>query len=48
MNLYHVKRIEKHVDLSMVNQLLETGKWKIAREELNDFGEMVYIMHKVK
>lgn len=45
---YHIKRIEKHSDLGIVNQLLETEKWKVAREESNEFGETVYVMHKVK
>ena len=48
MNLHRVKEIRLLSDIGEINSLLATGQWKLAHEKFTEYGDIEYILHRVK
>ena len=46
---YHISKIKEIRKASMqeTNELLSTGRWKVAHEGNNEFGELEYTLHRI-
>lgn len=47
-NLSKVKEIRKSDSYTEINGLLATGNWRIAHEQLNEHGQLEYVLYRMK
>ncbi|WP_165979848.1 hypothetical protein [Paenibacillus dendritiformis] len=48
MNLHKVKEIRRIGQLEEVNELLASGRWKVAHEMFTEYGELEFVLYRMK
>lgn len=48
MNLHKVKEIRRIVQLEEVNGLLASGNWKLAHQMFTEYGELEFVLYRMK
>lgn len=48
MNLHNVKEVHRTGKLHEVNELLASGRWKVAHEMFTEYGELEFVLYRMK